>query len=155
MVPETRTSTCPSGSSLSSKIERSAARYLFAVSILSNSSRTRVTTGELQEQLDVAPSSVTEMISKLDDRGLVDYEKYQGVRLTDRGAAIAERIGRRFCVVSTFFESELDTMLDDRTAFDIGYALPEDGVFGLHDLVGSRCLGMCPEADGSDDECVA
>ncbi|GCF15171.1 iron-dependent repressor [Haloarcula mannanilytica] len=147
-----------SGSSLApsvSDIERSAGRYLFAISVLSGPSTDRVTTGELQEFLAVTPASVTEMVGKLDERGLVDYEKYQGVRLTDRGATLASEVGWRFCVVSTFFDSELDTTLDDETAFDIGFVLPKNGLFRLRNRVDSACLGLCPESGGDGERCMS
>lgn len=137
-----------------SEIERSAARYLFAVSILSENSEERIKTGELKDYLDVTPASVTEMISRLDERGLTDYEKYQGVTLTNRGEAIARQTAWRFCIVSTYFDSELDTTLDEQTAFDIAFTLPRDGVFSLRDLVSSPCLRLCPESGGEFDECV-
>ncbi|QHS15896.1 metal-dependent transcriptional regulator [haloarchaeon 3A1-DGR] len=154
MSSEPRTATTSSLPHSLSDVDRSAARYLHAVSVLSEFDSDRTTTGELQEQLNVSPASVTEMVSKLDDRGLLDHEKYRGVRLTDEGKALAREAGWRFCVVSTFFESVLEAAIDDEAAFDIGFTLPADGVFRLDDLVGPACLGRCP---GSNDgeRCVA
>ena len=40
--------------------------------------------------LSVAPASVTEMFGKLGDDGLVNYEKYSGVTLTEKGTRIAK-----------------------------------------------------------------
>lgn len=155
MSSEQQAGTAPPPTPPLADIERGAARYLFAIAVLSRSGTGRVTTGELHEQLDVAQPSVTGMVSKLDDRGLVDYEKYEGVTLTDRGESLARQVGWRLCVVSTFFDSELDTTLDDRMAFAIGFALPERGVRRLRELVGSACLGRCPEADGDAERCAA
>ncbi|NPV52593.1 MAG: transcriptional regulator MntR [Firmicutes bacterium] len=45
---------------------------------------------ELAEALDVQPSSITRMIQKIDEAGLVRYEKYRNIVLTKRG----EEIGR-------------------------------------------------------------
>lgn len=135
------------------EVDRGVARYLFAISTLSESNEERITTGELTEYLDVTPASVTEMVTKLDDQSLLDHAKYQGVTLTGRGEEFAARIAWRFCVVSTFFDSVLDTALDERTAFDIGHTLPEDGVSNLQNLVSAPCLGLCPEAEGDVDEC--
>lgn len=137
-----------------SEIGRSAARYLFAVSKLSGRENGRIETGELKTYLDVSPASVTEMVSKLDARGLADYEKYQGVTLTQQGEAFATRIAWRFCVVSTFFDSVVDANLDERTAFDIAFTLPEEGVFNLRGLVNSPCLGLCPESGEEFDTCA-
>lgn len=136
------------------EIERAPARYLFAISVLSESGEDRTTTGELHKYLDVTPASVTEMLSKLDDRGLVDYETYRGATLTDRGEVLAMRVSWRFCVVTTFFDSELDTHLDERTAFDIGFVLPKIGVSRLQERSGSPCLDLCPEARNGVDGCV-
>lgn len=155
MASEPETGTSSSLPHALSDTERSAARYLFAISDLSESPSDRIATGELQEYLNVAPASVTEMVSKLADRGLVEYEKYRGVRLTDRGATLATEAGWRFCVVSTFFESELDVTVDDETAFDIAFALPKDGVFRLRELVDSGCLGLCPSSDDDPKRCAA
>lgn len=145
-----------SGTSTSlSEIERRMARYLFAISVLRRPNTDRITTGELNEYLNVTPASVTEMVSKLDDRGLVDYEKYQGVILTDQGNALAMQAGWRFCAVSTFFDSVLDTRLDEKTAFDIGFVLPKNGVSRLLGHVNSACLKLCPESNGDVGGCVA
>jgi len=134
-------------------IDRTAARYLFAVATLSADGEARVTTGDLGDRLDVAPASVTEMCSKLDGRGLVDHEKYRGVTLTERGETVAARVGWRVCAVTTFFDSVLETDLDDRTAFEIGLVLPREGVARLRELGGSPCLDLCPAATGGADRC--
>jgi Mn-dependent DtxR family transcriptional regulator len=155
MSSELQTGSASSLTPSVSDIERSAGRYLFAISVLSGPSADRVTTGELQEFLDVTPASVTEMVGKLDDRSLVDYEKYQGVRLTDRGATLASEVGWRFCVVSTFFDSVLGTTLDDETAFDIGFVLPREGVLRLRERIDSACLGLCPGSSDGTEPCVA
>lgn len=140
--------------SASMEVDRGMARYLFAISTLSEADEERITTGELTEYLDVTPASVTEMVTKLDDRKLVDHEKYQGVTLTDHGQKFAARIVWRYCVVSTFFDSTLDMALDEQTAFDIGHALPEDGVSNLQNHVSTPCLGLCPMTEEDGDECM-
>lgn len=136
------------------QIGHSAARYLFAVSRLSGGAEGVVEAGELRRDLDVSAASVTEMMSKLDESGLVSYEKYRGVSLTERGETIATRLAWRFCIVSTFFDSVLNTDLDEETAFEIAYILPTDGLFSLEDRITAPCLSLCPEAGGGSDECV-
>ncbi|QOS13468.1 metal-dependent transcriptional regulator [Haloferax sp. Atlit-6N] len=149
----------PTGSATShfpglSEVERSNARYLFAISVLSTGSAERVTTGEIRKYLDVTPASVTEMLAKLDERGFVDYEKYRGVRLTDNGEELASRVAWRFCIVTSFFDSVLDTTLEDHTAFDIGFTLPEKGVYRLRERVNTPCLETCPESGRSGTACL-
>jgi DtxR family Mn-dependent transcriptional regulator len=55
----------------------------------------KATTSALAGQLNVADASITDMIRKLSDRGLLHYEKYQGVELTTKGKKMALSILRR------------------------------------------------------------
>lgn len=150
-----RTGSIPDLSTKPSDVDRTTARYLFAISTLSTNTEKRIATGELTEYLDVAPASVSEMVAKLDERGLVDYKKYQGVWLTDRGGGLASRIAWRLCIVTSFFDSVLDTTLDEETAFAIGFTLPEDGVYRLREHIETSCLEVCPESSRHDPCCLA
>ncbi|MCL4839993.1 MAG: metal-dependent transcriptional regulator [Thermoanaerobaculia bacterium] len=55
----------------------------------------RVSTSALATSLSLADASVTEMLKKLAARGLVRYQPYQGVTLTEKGRGIAVRTLRR------------------------------------------------------------
>lgn len=41
----------------------------------------------ISEKLNIAPASVSEMLSKLEKQGFIAYEAYKGSRLTDKGLA--------------------------------------------------------------------
>lgn len=58
---------------------------------------------DLAERLGVARASVTNMIQRLAERGLVNYERYRGFSLTDEGRAVARAIKERHQVLSEFF----------------------------------------------------
>lgn len=145
----------PATPSSTPAVDRTTARYLFAITILSENGSDRVTTGELQEYLEITPASVTQMAAKLAERGLVDHEKYAGITLTREGEAIAARLNRRFCLVTKFFESVLDTSIDHQTALEIGHQFPEEGVARLRELTTVSCLDLCPESEGESDCCTA
>ena len=85
-------------------------RYLRAIYALERSREgdTHVTTGAVADVLDIHPSSATEMFAKLDDRGLLRYEKYEGVRLTDRGRARGRSLLENSCVLQRFLRDVLD-----------------------------------------------
>lgn len=136
-------------------IGETPARYLFAISRSSTGVEDLVRTGEIQESLGVTPASVSEMIANLDAAGYVQYEKYQGVRLANRGDALAERVSLRFCIVSSFFESMLDLALDEQTVFEIAFRLPKDAIISLRDLNSASCLDICPESRHGSEGCVA
>ena len=59
---------------------------------------------DLARELEVKPPTVVEMMKKLDAKGLVIYEKYSGVTLTDRGKEIAEIIEKRHETFREFLE---------------------------------------------------
>lgn len=139
----------------SSAVGGTVGRYLLAMHWISTDDSARVSTGELQRTLDVSAPTVSETIAKLGDRGLVDYEKYRGVTLTPRGDAVATRLARQFCIVTTFFESVLDVSLDDEMAYDIGVTLPDHALSRLRQLTDRACIDDCPETAREDAGCPA
>ena len=52
-------------------------------------------TNEIAQRLDLAPASVSGMVRRLADQGLLAYERYHGVKLTDSGRRAALRTLRR------------------------------------------------------------
>jgi DtxR family transcriptional regulator, Mn-dependent transcriptional regulator len=54
-----------------------------------------VTTTDLARKLKVSPASVTGMLKRLAERGLIDYQPYKGIALTPDGRSVAARIIRR------------------------------------------------------------
>ena len=64
-------------------------------------------TKEISGQLAVAPASVTSMLGRLQEMGLVRYERYRGASLTDLGRAEALRLVRRHRLIETFLLEHL------------------------------------------------
>ncbi len=61
-----------------------------------------VSTGRIAQKMDVAPGTVTAMMKTLTETGLIEYEPYLGVRLTDRGHKLAAHVLRRHRLVELF-----------------------------------------------------
>ncbi len=61
-------------------------------------------TGEVAKELGVAPPSVTDMLQKLEKAGLVDYEAYHGVVLTEKGREVGRRILGRHRIMQAFLQ---------------------------------------------------
>ena len=59
---------------------------------------------DLAEALDVHPSSVTKMVQKLDKDNYLNYEKYRGFVLTEKGKKIGERLVFRHELLEQFLE---------------------------------------------------
>lgn len=64
-------------------------------------------TTEIAARLSVAPASVTKMLGRLQELGLVRYERYRGASLTERGRAEALRLVRRHRLIETFLLEHL------------------------------------------------
>jgi len=58
---------------------------------------------DIASSLDVKQASVTSMVQKLGELGYLNYEKYRGLILTDKGREVACKIQRRHETLSRFF----------------------------------------------------
>lgn len=58
---------------------------------------------DIASSLNVRQASVTSMVQKLGDLGYVNYVKYRGLVLTDKGRSVADKIQRRHETLRRFF----------------------------------------------------
>ena len=64
-------------------------------------------TNEIAEILGIAPASVSGMVRRLAEQGLIAHERYRGVRLTDQGRRAALRTIRRHRVIESYLAKAL------------------------------------------------
>ncbi|MDY0267192.1 MAG: metal-dependent transcriptional regulator [Methanimicrococcus sp.] len=57
---------------------------------------------DISRELDVGPSSVTGMLKKLTEDGHINYEKYGGVTLTQKGKEIANTTKKKYTTIKDF-----------------------------------------------------
>jgi Mn-dependent DtxR family transcriptional regulator len=57
---------------------------------------------DISDRLEVKPPTVTSMVKKLAERGYLIHEPYRGMRLTNKGGAIARSVISRHEVISEF-----------------------------------------------------
>ena len=86
--------------------------YLKAVYRLQAEVGGPVTTNALGDWLGVTASSASGMLRKLDDLGLVSYEPYRGVRLSEAGWRAAMRVVRRHRLLELFLAETLGLSWD-------------------------------------------
>ena len=118
---------------------------------------------DLSKRLKVAPPSVTQMIKKLANEGLVEYEPYKGTVLTGKGMAKAQKVVRRHRILERFLHDflglkdekvheeacRMEHSLSDETALAMCKALenpktcPDDGME----------IPQCPLGISECDEC--
>jgi DtxR family Mn-dependent transcriptional regulator len=64
-------------------------------------------TNDIAQRLAIAPASVSGMVRRLADQGLLEHERYRGVRLTESGRRVALRTIRRHRVIEAYLTKAL------------------------------------------------
>ena len=72
-----------------------------------------VSTGELATYMYVSAGSVTTMIKKMADLGLVLHEPYQGIQLTESGERLAKQLTRAHRILECFLVQTLELPWND------------------------------------------
>jgi DtxR family transcriptional regulator, Mn-dependent transcriptional regulator len=86
--------------------------YAKAIYTLESRSGAASTT-ELAALLEIRPASVSGMLRKLSELGLVEHERYRGVRLTERGRRVALEVIRHHRLVELFLVESLGMTWDE------------------------------------------
>lgn len=81
--------------------------YLKAIYHLSHESGEGVSTNAIAEAMQTRAASVTDMIKRLSSKGLVAYEKYHGVVITEAGKSSALGVVRKHRLWETFLVEKL------------------------------------------------
>jgi DtxR family Mn-dependent transcriptional regulator len=87
--------------------------YLKVIYHLSNLSPKGVNTNAIAAMLDTKASSVTDMLKKLSEKDWINYQKYQGVSLTDKGKFNAKIIVRKHRLWEVFLVEKLGFAWDE------------------------------------------
>ena len=87
--------------------------YLKTILNISLNTNKKVSTNEISNNLKTSPASVTDMLKKLLDKKLVEYEKYKGVELSNKGRQYAINILRRHRLWETFLVEHLGFNWDE------------------------------------------
>ena len=81
--------------------------YLKAIFHLSKYDKTAVSTNAIAQKMETKASSATDMIKKLFEKGLIDYQKYKGVKLTENGRLAAVSVIRKHRLWEVFLVDNL------------------------------------------------
>lgn len=87
--------------------------YLKTIYQLTQKNEAGATTNAISESLGTKAATVSDMLKKLDAQGLINYKKYQGVKLTSKGRGIAINIIRKHRLWEVFLVEKLDFRWDE------------------------------------------
>ena len=87
--------------------------YLKAIYHLEQAYKKGVSTNALAEGMETKASSVTDMVKRLSDKNLVNYKRYQGVKLSELGRRTAVEIIRKHRLWEVFLVEKLNFSWDE------------------------------------------
>ena len=87
--------------------------YLKTIYHLTTVLNSEASTNAIAERIETKASSVTDMLKKLAEKGLINYKKYQGVSLTETGRLAAKMIVRKHRLWEVFLVEKLDFSWDE------------------------------------------
>jgi DtxR family Mn-dependent transcriptional regulator len=139
-----------------SELSSSEEEYLEAIYTKQEGRAKVVTTRDLAGCLGVKDASVTEMLKKLSEKGLVDYTPYRGAALTETGRAIATKVKRKHRLLERFLVDicGIDPRESHEQACEIEHVISDKAIDNLSAQLGhpSTCPGgsAIPASESED-----
>ncbi len=115
-------------------------------------------TNEIAAQLAIAPASVSGMVRRLAEQGLIEHERYRGVRLTEAGRRAALRTLRRHRIIEAYLVQALGYAWDrvHDQAERLEHAASDDLIDRMAEAIGEPARdphgAPIPTREGSVDE---
>lgn len=124
--------------------------YLEIIYDIQRNKKRLVKTGEIAKKLKVKPASVTEMLTKLQREGYVDYQPYKGVTLTKKGEEIAKRIKEYHLIFEKFLVEfvGLNKEVAHEISCKIEHIASEDAIRKICYFISQNC-DLCKECEYS------
>lgn len=94
-----------------SNTEENYIKCIYQVS--ENDTKKQVSTNEIADNLQTTPASVSDMLKKLTQKELINYTKYKGVSLTEKGNLKALKIIRKHRLWEVFLVKHLNFAWDE------------------------------------------
>jgi DtxR family transcriptional regulator, Mn-dependent transcriptional regulator len=119
-----------------------------------------VATNDIAQRLSIAPASVSGMVRRLADQGLLSYERYRGVTLTEAGRRAALRTIRRHRIIEAYLSRALNYPWDrvHDKAEQLEHAASDELVDRMASAIGEPLVdphgAPIPSREGLVDETV-
>lgn len=119
-----------------------------------------VATNDIAQKLELTAASVSGMVRRLAEQGLLSYERYRGVTLTETGRRAALRTIRRHRVIEAYLSQALEYPWDrvHDEAERLEHAASDELVNRMADAIGEPVVdphgAPIPSRDGSMDETI-
>jgi len=87
--------------------------YLKAIFKISEKEAKAASTNAIAAEMQTTAASVTDMLKRLAEKNLIDYEKYRGVQLTEEGGRVATVLIRKHRLWEVFLTEKLGFAWDE------------------------------------------
>ncbi len=88
-------------------ISHTEENYLKAIYKIAEKDKKPAGTNAIANEMETSAASVTDMIKRLSEKGLINYQKYKGVSLSNQGFKIATSLIRKHRLWETFLVEKL------------------------------------------------
>ena len=129
--------------------------YLKAIFKISEKEGKPASTNAISTEIQTSAASVTDMVKRLSEKGLINYEKYKGVTLTDKGNRLATGLIRKHRLWEVFLVNNLDFSWDEvhEIAEQLEHIKSDELVERLDEFLGKPKFDPhgdpIPDADGN------
>jgi DtxR family Mn-dependent transcriptional regulator len=113
--------------------------YLKAIYKLQNQSASdHISTGDIAAAMEVSAASATNMVKRLAEFELIEYESYKGARLTDAGRKVALEVIRHHRLLELYLKEVLDYPWEEvhREAEQLEHHISETFESKIEELLG-------------------
>lgn len=127
--------------------------YTKAVLVLQQRLGESVPTKDLASRLGVTPGSVSSMVPRLMELGLVERTRYRGVELTEEGRRVAVKVVRKHRLIETFLHEQGGVSWDKvhNVADRIEHLIPDEVIETISAEIGNPAVdphgGPIPDPD--------
>lgn len=121
--------------------------YLKAIYKIAEKDKKPAGTNAIAHEMDTSPASVTDMLKRLAEKGLINYQKYKGVSLSSKGSKVATHLIRKHRLWESFLVEKLHFTWDKvhDIAEQMEHIKSEELVNRLDEFLG------CPKFDPHGD----
>ncbi len=94
-------------------ISQAEENYLKAIFKIAEKESKAASTNAIAAEMQTSAASVTDMLKRLAEKSLIDYEKYRGVQLTETGSEVATALIRKHRLWEVFLVDKLRFAWDE------------------------------------------
>ena len=138
-----------------SKITANEGKYLKFIYRKQHEEFSRVRTTTIADFVRVRPATVTEMLQKLAEKGLLEYRRYHGAWLTEKGIVEARKLLRKHRLLEVLFVRFLNYDVENacKEASKLDHYVSEGLVNTICRTYGHPETCPCNKAIFSGEEC--